>query len=65
MILVNTTKNKKSIEFIPLLIIFFAGKYIHDMNINDNFEIITERKVYKSDIIPPDELAVCFLKYNI
>jgi hypothetical protein len=27
------------------------------MNINHNFETITEGKVYKSGVIPPDEIA--------
>jgi hypothetical protein len=34
------------------------------MNINHNFETITEGKVYKSGVIPPDEIAV-MLKYHI
>jgi hypothetical protein len=34
----------------------FIGKYVYDMNINHNFETITEGKVYKSGVIP-DEIA--------
>jgi protein tyrosine/serine phosphatase len=35
------------------------------MNINRNFETITEGKVYKSAVIPPDELAVYVIKYHV
>ena len=51
------TKNKKRIGFAVLAIVLvFVGKYVYDMNINHNFETITEGKVYKSGVIPPDEL---------
>jgi hypothetical protein len=32
----------------------FIGKYVYDMNINHNF---MKGKVYKSGVIPPDEIA--------
>jgi protein tyrosine/serine phosphatase len=35
------------------------------MNINHNFETITEGKVYKSGVIPPDEIASYVKKYHI
>jgi hypothetical protein len=35
------------------------------MNINHNFETITEGKVYKSGVIPPDEIAGYVRKYHI
>jgi protein tyrosine/serine phosphatase len=35
------------------------------MNINHNFETITEGKVYKSGVIPPDELESYVKKYKI
>jgi hypothetical protein len=51
-------KNKKIIWLsIALIVVFFVGKYVYDMNINHNFETITEGKVYKSGVIPPDEIA--------
>jgi protein tyrosine/serine phosphatase len=59
-------KYKKRIGFIFLLVVFiFVGKYIYDMNINHNFVTIAEGKVYKSAVIPPDELAAYVNKYHI
>lgn len=59
-------KYKKSFGFTFLLIILvFVGKYIYDMNINHNFETITDGKVYKSGVIPPNELASYVKKYHI
>jgi protein tyrosine/serine phosphatase len=60
------TKNKKRIGFAVLAIVLvFVGKYVYDMNINHNFETITEGKVYKSGVIPPDELESYINKYHI
>lgn len=59
-------KNKKIIGFsIFVLVLIFVGKYVYDMNINHNFETITEGKVYKSGVIPPDEIESYVKKYNI
>jgi predicted protein tyrosine phosphatase len=59
-------KNKKIIGFLLLaIILFFGGKQIYDMNINHNFETITEGKVYKSGVIPPDEIESYVTKYHI
>jgi predicted protein tyrosine phosphatase len=59
-------KNKKIIGFLLLaIILFFGGKQIYDMNINHNFETITEGKVYKSGVIPPDEIESYVKKYHI
>jgi len=59
-------KNKKIIGAAVLLIIlFFVGKEIYVMNINHNFETISEGKVYKSGVIPPDEIADYVQKYHI
>lgn len=43
----------------------FGGKYVYDMHINHNFETITEGKVYKSGVIPPDELEAYIKEHNI
>ena len=60
------TRNKKIIGFsITVIILVFVGKYVYDMNINHNFETITEGKVYKSGVIPPDEIADYVKKYHI
>ncbi len=59
-------KNKKVILFsIILIVVLCVGKYVYDMNINHNFETITEGKVYKSGVIPPDEIASYVSKYHI
>ncbi len=51
-------KDVKIIGFLALaIILFFVGKYVYTVNINHNFETITEGKVYKSGVIPPDEIA--------
>ena len=57
---------KKKIGFLLLVIVLIGiGKYVYDMNINHNFETITEGKVYKSGVIPPNELASYINKYHI
>ena len=57
---------KKIIGFSLLaLLLMFVGKYVYDMNINHNFETITEGKVYKSGVIPPDEIESYVKKYHI
>lgn len=59
-------KNKKIIGIAILAVVLvFVGKYVYDMNINHNFETITEGKVYKSGVIPPDEIADYVEKYHI
>jgi protein tyrosine phosphatase (PTP) superfamily phosphohydrolase (DUF442 family) len=60
------SKNKKILGFsIFVLVLLFVGKYVYDMNINHNFETITEGKVYKSAVIPPDEIESYVKKYHI
>ncbi len=56
---------KKIGLFVLLVIVVGVGKYVYDMNINHNFETITEGKVYKSGVIPPDEIADYVKKYKI
>ena len=56
---------KKIGLFVLLVIVVGVGKYVYDMNINHNFETITEGKVYKSGAIPPDEIADYINKYHI
>ena len=59
-------KNKKIIGFsILAVVLIVVGKYVYDMNINHNFETITEEKVYKSGVIPPNEIEGYVKKYNI
>ena len=60
---------RKRLKIIGILLLVFAllfgGKYVYDMNINHNFETISEGKVYKSGVIPPDELESYVKKYKI
>jgi protein tyrosine/serine phosphatase len=60
---------KKHLKIIGILlfvlVLVFGGKYVYDININHNFETITEGKVYKSGVIPPDELESYVNKYKI
>ena len=59
-------KNTKIIGFsILAIVLIFVGKYVYDMNINHNFETITEGKVYKSGLIPPNEIKDYVQKYHI
>ena len=48
-----------------IIVLVCVGKYVYDMNINHNFETITEGKVYKSGVIPPDQIAGYVKKYKI
>lgn len=56
---------KKLVLLVVLALAVFAGKYVYDMHINHNFETISENKVYKSGVIPPDELPEYVKKYKI
>ncbi len=57
---------KKRIAILLLLVVlFFVGKYVYDVNINHNFATITEGKVYKSGVIPPDKIDDYIKKNNI
>lgn len=59
-------KKYKIIGFsILAIVLVFVGKYVYDMNINHNFETITEGKVYKSGVIPPNELESYIKEYGI
>ncbi len=57
-------KKKIALVFLGIALIG-VGNYVYDMNINHNFETITEGKVYKSGVIPPDEIAYYVKKYHI
>ena len=56
---------KKLLIGLFLVVAIGAGKYAYDMNINHNFETITEGKVYKSGVIPPNEIADYVKEYKI
>jgi protein tyrosine/serine phosphatase len=59
-----STKKKIGI-LVAIALLIGVGKYAYDMHINHNFETITEGKVYKSGVIPPDEIADYVKEYNI
>lgn len=56
---------KKILSILLLVVLVFVGKYVYDVNINHNFKAITKGKVYKSGVIPPNELESYVKKYNI
>jgi len=57
---------KKKLGLVVLVVVLIVtGKYIYDRHINHNFMTITEGKVYKSGVIPPDEIADYVRKYHI
>ena len=56
---------KKILIALVVVILGVTGKYIYDRHINHNFMTITEGKVYKSGVIPPDEIADYVKKYHI
>jgi protein tyrosine/serine phosphatase len=56
---------KKIIAVVVLLVLIGTGKYVYDRHINHNFMTITEGKVYKSGVIPPDEIESYVKKYHI
>lgn len=53
------------IAIVVLAALIFGKSYVYDYKINHNLETITEGKVYKSGVIPPDELPDYIKKYNI
>ncbi len=53
------------LAIVVLAALIFGKSYVYDYKINHNLEAITEGKVYKSGVIPPDELPEYIKKYNI
>ncbi|WP_164879192.1 dual specificity protein phosphatase family protein [Flavobacterium cerinum] len=56
---------KKILIVLGVVALIGIGKYVYDVNIDHNFEPISEGKVYKSGTIPPDELPEYIKKYKI
>lgn len=56
---------KRILAIVLILVVLGAGKYVYDRHINHNFKEISEGKVYKSGVIPPDEIEDYVKKYNI
>src|SRR5690242_16540024 len=59
-------KMKRRIGIGILAVVLACGaKFVYDRHINHNFVAISEGKVYKSGVIPPDEIADYVKKYHI
>lgn len=58
-------KKKIIASLIVAIALVWITKYVYDMHINHNFETITKNKVYKSGVIPPDQLERYIKKYHI
>lgn len=62
-------KRNKILKIVLLTLVILAaiigGKDYYDMHIKHNFETITEGKVYKSGVIPPDEIKDYVKQYGI
>lgn len=56
---------KKILIVLVIAILGATGKYVYDRHINHNFMTISEGKVYKSGVIPPDEIKDYVEKYHI
>ncbi|RZJ61160.1 MAG: protein phosphatase [Flavobacterium sp.] len=56
---------KKLLIVFGVLLLACVGKYVYDVNIDHNFEEVSEGKVYRSGTIPPDELPDYIRKYKI
>jgi len=57
---------KKAILIVVAAVVLAAvGFYVYAININHNFKTISEGKVYKSGVIPPDQMEDYINKYGI
>ena len=50
-------KKKILVSVIVIATLFWAKSYFYDYKINHNFKVISEGKVYKSGVIPPEDIA--------
>ena len=56
---------KKVALIVLVIVVLIFGKNYYDMYINHNFETIEQGKVYKSGVLPPNEIADYVKKYKI
>ena len=59
---------KRIIKILFTIVIIGAvigGKQYYDYKVNHNFKVISEGKVYKSGVIPPDKIADFVKEHNI
>ena len=58
-------KKKILVSVLVITAIFWAKSYFYDYKINHNFKVISEGKVYKSGVIPPDDIADFVKEHHI
>ena len=56
---------KKLGLFILSVIVIGVSKYVYDVHFNYNFKEISENKVYKSGVMPPEKIASYIQDYQI
>lgn len=56
---------KVILSLLVLVVLFVVGRYVYKVHFNNNLDIITEGKVYKTSVIPPDEIEDFVKKYKI
>ena len=57
---------RKKLGFLLLsIIVIGVSKYVYDVHFNYNFKEISENKVYKSGVIPPNKIASYVKNHNI
>ena len=58
-------KKKILVSVIVIAALFWAKSYFYDYKINHNLKVISEGKVYKSGVIPPEDIADFVKEHNI
>ena len=58
-------KKKILVSVLVITAIFWAKSYFYDYKINHNFKVISEGKVYKSGVIPPEDIAYFVKEHQI
>ena len=58
-------KKKILVSVIVIAAFFWAKSYFYDYKINHNLKVISEGKVYKSGVIPPDDIADFVKEHHI
>ena len=58
-------KKKILVSVIVIAALFWAKSYFYDYKINHNLKVISEGKVYKSGVIPPEDIADFVKEHHI
>ena len=56
---------KKILIVLGVIVLIGVGKYVYDVNIDRNFEPVSEGKVYRSGTMKPEQLVEYMKKYHI